>query len=394
MSEPSIVRPLAVLSTATFVSIATMRVADPLLPQVAQEFDVTVGDASIVATAFALAYGIFQLFYGAFGDRFGKYRLVVLATLVSALTVLPAAFADSIGALGLARFASGATAAAIVPLSFAFIGDHVPYRDRQTVLARFLTGTILGVIAGQVFGGVIGDLIGWRAVFLLLSALFLLVGILLAFELRSARVPPPILTRSISPASFLRGYALLFRRPWVRVVLAVVFIESFLFWGGFTFIGAFLRSRFELDYTIIGLFLGCMGLGGILYALSVRRLVRSLRERGLSLWGGALIALGFLAVGLGPLPAMAPAIVLLGLGLYMLHNTLQTNATQMAPETRGLAVSTFASALFYGQAAGVWLCGLAVDRIGYRPVFIVLGAALLACGVVFALLLARRPVAD
>jgi predicted MFS family arabinose efflux permease len=394
MSKPSIVRPLAVLSTATFVSIATMRVADPLLPQVAQEFDVTVGDASIVATAFALAYGIFQLFYGAFGDRFGKYRLVVLATLVSALTVLPAAFADSIGALGLARFASGATAAAIVPLSFAFIGDHVPYRDRQTVLARFLTGTILGVIAGQVFGGVIGDLIGWRAVFLLLSALFLLVGILLAFELRSARVPPPILTRSISPASFLWGYALLFRRPWVRVVLAVVFIESFLFWGGFTFIGAFLRSRFELDYTIVGLFLGFMGLGGILYALSVRHLVRRLAERGLSLWGGALIALGFLAVALGPLPAMAPAIVLLGLGLYMLHNTLQTNATQMAPETRGLAVSTFASALFYGQASGVWLCGLAVDRIGYRPVFIVLGAALLACGVVFALLLARRPVTD
>jgi MFS transporter, YNFM family, putative membrane transport protein len=134
-----------------------------------------------------------------------------------------------------------------------------------------------------------------------------------------------------------------------------------------------------------------MGLGGILYALSVRTLVRALRERGLSLWGGALIALGFLAVALGPLPAMAPAIVVLGLGLYMLHNTLQTNATQMAPETRGLAVSTFASALFYGQASGVWLCGLLVDRIGYRPVFVVLGLALLACGAAFAFLLARRP---
>jgi MFS transporter, YNFM family, putative membrane transport protein len=394
MSEPSIVRPLAVLSAATFVSMATMRVADPLLPQVAQEFGVTVGDAAIVATAFALAYGICQLFYGALGDRFGKYRLVALATLASALTVLPAALAGSLGALGAARLASGATAAAIVPLSFAFIGDHVPYRNRQTVLARFLSGTILGVIAGQVLGGVIGELIGWRAVFLLLGSLFLIVGALLVIELRSARVPPPRLTSSIGPAAFLRGYAALLRRPWVRVVLVVVFLESFLFWGGFTFIGAYLRSRFELDYGTVGLLLGCMGLGGILYALSVRRLVRRLAERGLALCGGALIAAGFLAVAISPLAAMAPAIVLLGLGLYMLHNTLQTHATQMAPETRGLAVSTFASALFYGQAAGVWLCGLAVDRIGYPPVLIATGAALLVVGAAFALLLARRPAAD
>ena len=88
---------------------------------------------------------------------------------------------------------------------------------------------------------------------------------------------------------------------------------------------------------------------------------------------------------------MAPAIAALGLGMYMLHATLQTNATQMAPEARGLAVSTFANALFLGQAAGVWLAGLAVDRIGFPPVFVALGIALAAARRVFAALLARRP---
>ena len=55
MREPSIVRPIVLLSAAAFASVATMRVADPLLPQVAQEFGVTAGEASIIATAFALA---------------------------------------------------------------------------------------------------------------------------------------------------------------------------------------------------------------------------------------------------------------------------------------------------------------------------------------------------
>jgi YNFM family putative membrane transporter len=390
ISAGSIGRPIALLSCAAFVSVASMRVGDPLLPQVAQEFGVSAGDASVIATAFALAYGLGQLIWGALGDRFGKYRLVALMTLISALTAGAAAFAGSLATLGSARFAAGATAAAIVPLSMAFVGDHVPYRDRQAVLARFLTGTIFGLVAGQILGGLVGELVGWRAVFLVLGGLFLVIGLLLMVEARSPRVPPPVLTTSISPSALLYGYMLLFGRHWARIILATVFVEGFLFYGAFTFIGAYLRERFDLDYAIVGLLLGCFGIGGAIYALTVRRLVAMLGERGLALGGGALLTLGYLLVAWGTLALMAPAIMVLGLGMYMLHATLQTHATQMAPEARGLAVSTFANALFLGQAGGVWLAGLAVDRVGFPPVFVILGAGLALLGVAFALLIDRR----
>jgi predicted MFS family arabinose efflux permease len=125
----------------------------------------------------------------------------------------------------------------------------------------------------------------------------------------------------------------------------------------------------------------------------VRHLLQALGERGLALVGGLTITFAFFVVALGGLVAMAPAIVLLGLGIHMLHNTLQTHATQMAPGARGLAVSTFANVLFLGQAAGVWLCGLLIDDIGFAPVFIVLGVALAILGGVFAQMLGRRPAA-
>ena len=50
--------------------------------------------------------------------------------------------APGFDALRLARVLAGATAAAVIPLSMAWIGDVVDYERRQPVLARFLIGQL------------------------------------------------------------------------------------------------------------------------------------------------------------------------------------------------------------------------------------------------------------
>lgn len=68
-----------------------------------------------------------------------------------------------------------------------------------------------------------------------------------------------------------------------------------------------------------------------------------------------------------------------GMGFYMIHNTLQTQATQMSPGQRGTAVSLFAFALFSGQSVGTGVASLVVDALST-------GAVLAACGVGLVLL--------
>jgi predicted MFS family arabinose efflux permease len=389
-TTPISVRAIALLAAAAFVSAATMRVADPLVPQVANEFGVTAGSAGIVVTAFALAYGTCQLLWGPLGDRFGKFRLVTLMTLVSAVTVALAASADTVLMLGLTRLAAGATAAALIPLSMAFIGDHVAYEQRQATIARFLSGQILGLLSGQIFGGVIGDQYGWRAVFVVLAGLYLVVGILLVLELRGGRLPLPVLSGGGGMRSLGTGIRALLLRPWARVVLLVVMLEGAVFYGAFAYIGAYLHDAFMLSYSEVGLLLIGFGLGGLAFALTVRHLVSALGERGLSLGGGALIAVGFFLIAVAAVPWLITlALVVLGLGFYMLHNTLQVNATQMAPEARGLAVSAFASGFFLGQAAGAWGGGRMVDSVGYTPMFVAAGIAVPALAVLFVVQRAR-----
>src|SRR5450631_2427221 len=122
---PPIAVPL--LSLAAFGSGISLRVTDPLLPQLTNEFGVSLGDASLVITAFSVAYGVSQLFFGPLGDRHGKYFIVACAAFACAITAMLCGFATGFSSLLAARFLAGATAAAIIPLSMAWIGDVIPY---------------------------------------------------------------------------------------------------------------------------------------------------------------------------------------------------------------------------------------------------------------------------
>src|SRR5258706_422258 len=180
------------LSLAAFFSGVSQRVTDPLLPRLAGEFSVSLGAASWVVTVFTIGYGLNQLFFGPVGDRFGKYRVIAWACIGCSLATLLCALAPGLNWLLVARLAAGSMAAAIIPLSMAWIGDVVPYEQRQPVLARFLIGQIVGVAMGQLLGGLAADFLGWRVPFYLLTAGFLSVSALL-FSMQR-RLPPHALS--------------------------------------------------------------------------------------------------------------------------------------------------------------------------------------------------------
>jgi predicted MFS family arabinose efflux permease len=387
-------RAIVLLAGAGFVSAANLRVCDPLLPQMAGELGVSIGGAGAVVTAFALSYGLAQIVVGPLGDARGKLRLVVLGSLwAGAATLLCAAMPTLAPIVGL-RFLAGVGGAAIIPLAIAWLGDVIPYERRQPILARFASGQILGVVFGQAAGGLLGELVGWRGAMTLLGVAHVCAGLLLANEMRTLQVgmPPPSRARWHEAALAARG---ILQRPWARILLGTTFFEGVLMFGAFAFVGAHLHQRFGIGSGLVGLTIAAFGIGALLYALSASYLVARLGPARLTLVGSVLLAIGYGALALTPWLWIAPpAVALVGLGFYMLHNTLQTEATQLAPEARGLSVSLFAIVLFTGQSVGVALAGLVIDRWGGAPIFLGAAVGMLAIIHWFRLQLLRRAVDD
>jgi predicted MFS family arabinose efflux permease len=377
-------RAVFLLSLAAFASAASLRATDPLLPQIAAYYGVTTGAASAAITAFALSYGLLQIVCGPLGDRFGRYRTIAAAALVSAFGSAACALAPTLDMLVVARFVSGATIGAFIPLALAWIGDTVVYEKRQPLLARFLVGQMAGVAFGNAAAGLLGEHFGWRAIFMALAVLLLLIAMLLFFELKTNA-----LTRAgggkpgAMRESFRRMPRMLGNRR-LQKLFGTAYAEGLLIFGALAFVAAYFQGRFSIGPGLAGTLVAAYALGGVCYALLARRAVRRLGERGLVTAGGVALTVGYTGLALVSSTAAATlAIALVGAGFYMFHTTVQIHVTQVAPEERGSAVALFATFLFLGQASGVWLAGRVVDLAGAPPVFLCAAVGLAALAAAF-----------
>lgn len=353
-------RHLQLLGLAGFASMASMRICDPMLVVLSEEFQVSTGDASAVVSVYAVAYGLSQLFYGPLGDRFGKLRMVSLAVLTCAVISAITALSTSLPMLVIMRGFMGAAAAGIIPLALAWVGDQVPYERRQETLAKLMSATVIGMMSGLWFGGFTADTLGWRGAFVVLAVLFAVATTLLLKQLRGQALRSGADAPGLWASFRTTGHLL--AMPRVRWVLGVTATEGALVFGAMAFMPTHLHQHYGLSVVAAGSVMMLYGVGGLLYSQMARRWLAWLGERGLAKTGAGLITLGMLLLAWGSTAWMGMlACTITGLGFYMLHNTLQVQATQMAPAARGTAVTLFASSLFLGQSTGVLLMAQSVD---------------------------------
>ncbi len=336
-----------------------------------------------VATLYFFFYAAMQPVYGLLSDRLGRVRVMRTALVGMALANAAAAAAPDLGALVAAKAIAAGFAASLLPTSLVYVGDRVAFAARQQVIASLLAAGAAGTALATVGAGLLASFVSWRAAF----AIPALIALVLALAM--GRVPESLSPeRRAGPLTQIRH---VLSRPWALFVVGLALAEGATMVGFITFLAPAVEARGE-SAALAGLVVAAYGVAVFAGMQLLKRVLRTTGTPAAALiaGGGALLAVAYLtaAADQGPVSILIASVVI-GLGYCFMHSTLQTWATEVAPEARGTATSLFVTAVFTGAAIGTAAVSGLADEQRYGLVFLVAAAVAVPVAVVGAVARAR-----
>ena len=350
------------MGLAAFSGALAIRASDPVVPLIARDFSVSLTAAALISSAYSLPYALGQPILGPIGDAIGKTTVMRACLAVAAVAMGAAALAPSYETLFAARMVAGVAGGGVIPVALAIIGDRFQMEDRQVALARVLFAAVTGQLIGSVGSGLIGERYGWRGSFLVAFCVSVIAAVT-AFA--TLRPKPDAVRKKVTLAAAMAGYAQVFANPLAAVCYSTVFVEGIIIYGVFPHLAGVFETRGVGGVREAGFTVGAFGLGGVIMTLTVRMMLRRLGMFPMMRLGGLICGASFAVVALTHAwQATVVAFITLGFGFYMIHNSLQTLATELAPTARGSAVSLHAFFFFVGIALGPPAIGLGLHTIG------------------------------
>src|SRR5690349_21778902 len=246
---PTLLGLLALLSSFTPLSIDMYL---PALPLIASELRASAGDIQLTLSAFLLAFGFGQIFYGPSGDRFGRRPVILTGLAIYIVASIGCAFAAEAGHLVALRLLQGLAACGGVVLARTMVRDLAEKDQAARAMSLMHACSSIAPMLAPLIGGQVLWFFGWRAIFWVLAG----IGCI-AWTLAYIRLPETLRSEYRQPlhlGAVLKRYGELVRhRAFMGYALTGGFqfaaLFSFLSGSPFVFI-----ERYGLSPQLYGLF--------------------------------------------------------------------------------------------------------------------------------------------
>jgi predicted MFS family arabinose efflux permease len=379
---------LYLISLSGFTSSIANRSMDPLVSSIAAEFGLPLATAALVITFFALPYSVGQPILGPLGDYYGKGRVLRACLWVLTISLVFVAWSPNFEVLVAARFVGGIASGGLMPVALAMIADRYPPEMRQLAISRGVAALQTGFLLAASLSGLLAVVFNWRGIFLLALALAATNAILVTVFVRE----PPAPKKHIRLSHIIDGYRPIFHNPRAWVCFSAVFLEGLVLNGCFPFIAPLMTERGLGGPREAGFIITGVGLGALVFTLLVKRLLQIMPRYRLMMAGGGLALMGPLALSF-PLtwPVLAMFFTLTGFGYMMVHNSIQAEVSEIAPQSRASAFAMHSCSLFVGTALGPIYFASGMAAFGASQVLMVNAAVMLLIGPTISLLLTQLP---
>jgi len=364
----------------------------PSLPNLAASLATTTAAAQLSLTAGLLGLGLGQLFFGPLSDKLGRMRPLLASLFILLLASIGCALAQDISQLLAARFIQGLAGAGGAVLSRAVARDLYNGHALTRFFAMLMLVNGLAPIAAPVMGGALLSWMNWRGLFMVLTAIALLLLVLCVWRLRET-LPAP----SRDQASLLSVFGGLGHLVVQRQFMGLCLTQGFSMAGMFAYIGAspfVLQEIYGLSPQTFSFCFAANGLGLIVASqIAARCSIRfgefTPLKIGLGIAGVASSALLACGVFAAPLPLILVTLFF----SVMINGLIGTLASSLAMQSQGKNAGSASAIIGVGMFA---LGALSVPFTGIGGTSVVtMGLTIWGCYMIaimiFTFVVAKRP---
>ncbi|MBN1226147.1 MAG: MFS transporter [Deltaproteobacteria bacterium] len=373
---------LVILGAIAFLAQGDNYAAAPLLINIAKDLHLTIPSAALSVSAYMIPFGLFTLLFGPLADRYGKAKVLNLATFGTAIFSMLSATAFNLSSLCILRAINGAFAAAVLPVAVSLVGDSFDDKHRQNALGAVIGIMFLGGAVAPAIGGALAFWGSWRLLYLVYGVAEFIVALIM---LRQLEKEPGVL----KTLNFSLVYKEAFANKDLIKVVSVLFFMGFAIFGSFMYSGKFVQVRLGYNILAVGLLVSLFGIGTAIGGKKSGTIRHCIGNKVIIL-AGFFGGICWMTMAFWSSPILM-AVSLIGFGFsdILIQTTLIETAQQLMPKQKGTVMSLASFNMFMGGGIGTFVNGRLLKVFGFDPIFFSAATIIFFVGVVSTILLNR-----
>ena len=339
---------IGVMSIAAGVCVANIYYNQPILKDIAHNFNIPESRAGIISVLAQAGYGLGLFFLTPMGDKTDRKKLILSLMGILVLVLAGTTFVNSFALLCVFSLLTGLmSVAAQVILPMAAGMDTV---NRGRTVGIIFTGILVGILSARVFSGLIAGWLGWRYVYGISAVMVIACMGMVQFTLPnvSAGFEGSYAKLLGSSVEQLKRFPLLRRTALLGALMFGLFCS---FWTTLTF--HLSGAPFNYGPEVIGLF-GFLAIAGAMLAPVFGKLADKGNPAKSQLISGitVLLSLVLIAVFLHSVPAFVVAVLLLDVGVQATQVTNVATIYTLDATAHSRINTAYMTSYFIGGALG------------------------------------------
>ncbi|WP_420599910.1 MFS transporter [Neptuniibacter sp.] len=337
------------LCLGSFMIFSNVYVIQPLLPMLADQYQLSTLEVGLSCTVTTLTLGLSLLIFGPLSDVLGRNLLMVVTMCGVVFITFTLSQVETFSQLLLLRALQGFFLAGLPAMAIAYMGEEFSKPALVAAVGIYISANSLGGIGGRVIGGFVGDWLGWQETFLCMSlvsfiCLSVFVWLLPASENFNAK--------PFHLGQMLRDMFDHLKNPLLLIAYLIGGLNFFIFLNQYSYATFKLAAQpYNLPASLLGM-LFLTYLGGTFGSFISGRLSSLIPQPLVIASGISCLMLGSLFTLQGSVVAIVLGFLINAFGFFLAHSCASSWVSRNATHSKATASSIYLVFYYVGASTG------------------------------------------